>query len=119
MTKAIVKRFVLVFLPAFLLIAGGDTALAQPSCGANADLAVDVRMPSEPGVVLAGTLHLPARPAPGPMPLAVFIQGHGPNGRYGFAVLIKRLNAEGIAALAYDKRGIGQSTGIYSEDLKG
>jgi alpha-beta hydrolase superfamily lysophospholipase len=32
-------------------------------------------------------------------------------------VLIKRLNAEGIAALEYDKRGIGQSTGIYREDL--
>lgn len=117
MTKAIAKHFASVLLPVFLLIAGGDPALAQPSPGANADVAVDVRMPSEPGVVLAGTLHLPARPAPGPMPLAVILQGHGPNGRYGFAVLIRRLNEEGIAALVYDKRGIGQSTGTYQEDL--
>jgi alpha-beta hydrolase superfamily lysophospholipase len=103
--------------PALLLIAGGDAALAQPPGTPVADLAVDVRMPSEPGVVLAGTLHMPSRPVRGPMPLAVFIQGHGRNGRGGFPVLIKRLNAEGIAALEYDKRGIGQSTGIYREDL--
>lgn len=117
MTKAIARRFAPLLLPALLLIVGGDAALAKPSRGANADVAVDVRIPSEPGVVLAGTLYMPARPTRGPMPLAVFIQGHGRNGRYGFAVLIKRLNAEGIAALAYDKRGIGQSTGIYKENL--
>lgn len=81
------------------------------------EVLVDVRIPSEPGVMLAGTLHLPVRPPRTPMPLAVLIQGHGPNGRGGFPLIIKRLTEDGIAALEYDKRGIGQSTGRYQENL--
>ncbi len=83
-----------------------------------AKLIADVRIPSDPGVVLAGTLHLPAGRGSGPFPLAVLIQGFGPNGRGGFTEIIKRLAADGIAALEYDKRGIGQSTGTYEEDLE-
>lgn len=60
-----------------------------------AEVLVDVHMPSEPGVVLAGTLRLPAHPPRTPMSLA----------------------ADGIAALEYDKRGIGQATGKYQENL--
>ncbi|WP_446741194.1 alpha/beta hydrolase family protein [Sphingomonas sp. H160509] len=44
------------------------------------------------------------------------IQGNGPNKRGGFSELIKRLSADGIAALEYDKRGVGQSTGTCEED---
>lgn len=84
----------------------------QPS-----EVAVDVRIPAEPGVVLAGTLHLPVLRERAPIPLAIFIQGHGPNGRGGFPLIIKRLTSKGIAALEYDKRGIGQSTGRYQESL--
>jgi pimeloyl-ACP methyl ester carboxylesterase len=79
-------------------------------------IASEVRISSEPGVVLAGTLHLPAGHRKGPYPLAVLIGGHGPNGRGGFSEIIKRLTADGIAALEYDKRGTGQSTGTYEED---
>ncbi|MDQ0840062.1 alpha/beta hydrolase [Sphingomonas faeni] len=79
-------------------------------------IATDVRISSEPDVVLAGTLYLPAGHGKGPYPLAVMIQGNGPNKRGGFSELIKRLSADGIAALEYDKRGVGQSTGIYEED---
>jgi pimeloyl-ACP methyl ester carboxylesterase len=79
-------------------------------------IATDVRISSEPGVTLAGTLYLPAGRGKGPYPLAVLIGGHGPNGRGGFPEIIKRLTADGIAALEYDKRGIGQSTGTYEED---
>ena len=79
-------------------------------------IATDVRISSEPDVVLAGTLYLPAGHGKGPYPLAVMIQGSGPNKRGGFAELIKRLSADGIAALEYDKRGVGQSTGTYEED---
>ena len=79
-------------------------------------IATDVRITSEPGVVLAGTLYLPAGHSKGPYPLAVMIQGNGPNKRGGFSELIKRLSADGIAALEYDKRGVGQSTGTYEED---
>jgi pimeloyl-ACP methyl ester carboxylesterase len=80
-------------------------------------IATDVTIPSEPGVALAGTLHLPAGRL-GPVPIAVLIQGHGRNGRGGFSKIVKRLAADGIAALEYDKRGIGQSTGEYREDIE-
>lgn len=82
------------------------------------EVASDVRIPSEPGVVLAGTLHLPAGHGHAPFPLAVLIQGHGPNGRGGFTQIVKRLTVRGIAVLEYDKRGIGQSTGRYEEDIE-
>ena len=79
-------------------------------------IATDVRISSEPGVTLAGTLYLPAGHSKGPYPLAVLIQGNGPNGRGGFSEIIKRLTADGRAALEYDQRGTGQSTGTYEED---
>lgn len=79
-------------------------------------IATDVRISSEPDVVLSGTLYLPAGHGKGPYPLAVMIQGNGPNKRGGFSELINRLSADGIAALEYDKRGVGQSTGTYEED---
>jgi pimeloyl-ACP methyl ester carboxylesterase len=75
-----------------------------------------VSIPSDAGVTLAGTLRTPVGRGPGPFPLAICIQGHGPNGRGGFDVLMNRLLADGIATFDYDKRGIGQSTGAYSED---
>lgn len=75
---------------------------------------VDLTIPSRQ-TTLAGTLHLPI--GRGPFPVAVVIQGHGPNGRGGFGEVIARLNRDGIAALEYDKRGIGQSTGAYVEDI--
>lgn len=76
--------------------------------------AVDLTIPSKQAT-LAGTLHLPT--GRGPFPVAIVIQGHGPNGRGGFGEVIARLNRDGIAALEYDKRGIGRSTGTYVEDL--
>jgi len=79
-------------------------------------IATDVRIPSEPDVVLAGTLYLPTGHGKGPYPLAMMIQGNGPNKRGGFSELVKRLAADGIATLEYDKRGVGQSTGTYQED---
>ena len=83
-----------------------------------AEIVVDVRLQSEPGVILAGTLRLPTGHGDGPFPIAILIQGHGPNGRGGFPEIIKRLTGDGIATLEYDKRGIGQSTGKYEEDIE-
>jgi pimeloyl-ACP methyl ester carboxylesterase len=82
------------------------------------ELTMDVRIAAEPGVTLAGTLHLPVTRGAMRFPLVVLIQGHGPNGRGGFTEIIKRLTGRAIAALEYDKRGIGQSTGIYKEDVE-
>lgn len=110
------RRLALRLLTALLpLLAAGigvaSRAEAQPT------IAKDVRISSEPGVVLAGTLYLPAGRSKGPYPLAVLFQGRGPNGRGGgYFEIIKRLTADGIAALEYDKRGTGQSTGTYEED---
>lgn len=82
-----------------------------------ASVASDVAIPSEAGVTLAATLHLPTGRR-GPVPLAILVQGHGRNGRGGFPEIVKRLAADGIAAIEYDKRGIGQSTGTYREDIE-
>ena len=70
-------------------------------------IATDIRISCEPDVVLAGTRYLPAGHGKGPYPLAVMIQGNGPNKRGRFSELIKPLSADGIAALEYDKRGVG------------
>jgi uncharacterized protein len=58
---------------------------------------------------LAGTLLLP--PGPGPFPAVIFTHGSHPDTRnvyYGSAMHFVR---NGIAALIYDKRGVGESTG--------
>jgi dienelactone hydrolase len=70
----------------------------------------EVRFPAR-GAVLAGTLTLPR--GPGPFPAAVYVHGSGRAGR-DFAQHVGVLLAfRGIALLAYDKRGVGQSTGSY------
>ncbi len=78
--------------------------------GARASLRqLEVRFGSRPA--LAGTLTLPA--GPGPFPAVAVAHGSGPStreeGQYLTGVLLRR----GIAVLAYDKRGNGQSGGHY------
>ena len=60
---------------------------------------------------LAGTLILPA--APGPHPAVVFVHGAGPATRMSFMNWAKLFARHGIAALTYDKRGTGKSTGDF------
>jgi pimeloyl-ACP methyl ester carboxylesterase len=69
-------------------------------------------------VRLAGTLTTP--PGPGLFPAVVLIAGSGPNtrdepvfGHRPFLILADYLTRRGIAALRYDKRGVGGSTGEY------
>ena len=60
-------------------------------------------------VTLAGTLFVPAKP--GKHPAIVLYHGSGPQPRYpGLARWFAGL---GIAALTYDKRGVGESTGDF------
>jgi dipeptidyl aminopeptidase/acylaminoacyl peptidase len=76
-----------------------------------------VAIPASGGVVLAGTLSVPA--GPGPHPGAVIVGGFGPAGRDGsfgrrggpYADLATRLARQGVAVLRYDKRGLGDSEG--------
>ena len=116
----------LIPLTALLVACGASAQTDRPpvAAGRNASdaasgpAATEVRIAAEPGVTLAGTLYLPAGRGHAPYPLAIVIQGHGPNGRGGYDRIIRRLTEHGIAALEYDKRGVGQSTGMYKEDIE-
>lgn len=83
-----------------------------------AEIVQDVRFPSEPGVVLAGRLRLPGRRANGPVPVVLLLAGSGRSGRGVFPLLEQRLLADGIATFDYDKRGVGDSTGLLEDTLE-
>jgi dienelactone hydrolase len=59
----------------------------------------------------AATLTIP--PGPGPFPAAVMVHGSGPQSREEFQAFAAYLESIGVAVLADDKRGIGQSGGTY------
>lgn len=65
------------------------------------------------GVTLAGTLFLPS--SGNKHPAVVYIAGSGDATRGDGSFLADRLARSGIAALAYDKRGTGQSTGDWHQ----
>ena len=95
-------------------------ALFSPIAAAQAQTkatdATEVRIPSEPGVVLAGTLETPGVGA-GPFPVAIIIAGTGPWTRGGFIAIRGRLLAGGMATLDFDKRGQGRSTGAFVDTI--
>ena len=62
-------------------------------------------------VLLAGTLTIP--PGGGRHPAVAFVHGSGPQTRAYLPDLSAMLLHHGVAVLAYDKRGIGQSAGTY------
>lgn len=64
-------------------------------------------------VTLAGTLLLPA--TPGRHAAVLFLHGSGPEGRWANRYLAQKFAQNGIAALIYDKRGVGQSTGDWQK----
>jgi pimeloyl-ACP methyl ester carboxylesterase len=63
---------------------------------------------------LGGTLLLPN--GRGPFPAAVFVTGSDPDTREAWQLEARALRERGIAALVYDKRGVGESKGA-SHDL--
>src|SRR5690242_10348923 len=60
---------------------------------------------------LAGTLTIP--PGPGRHPAVAFLHGSGPTTRAYLPDLDVPFVRNGVAVLAYDKRGVGQSSGTY------
>lgn len=64
-------------------------------------------------VTLAGSLLLPRGSKP--VPAVVFVHGSGAEGRWASRFLATQFVAHGIAALIYDKRGVGQSTGDWRQ----
>ncbi|MGH9949625.1 MAG: alpha/beta hydrolase family protein, partial [Pyrinomonadaceae bacterium] len=62
-------------------------------------------------VILSGTLLIPL--TDGPHPVVVFLHGSGSEGRHASRFLAEYLTGRGIAALIYDKRGVGKSTGDW------
>jgi uncharacterized protein len=62
-------------------------------------------------VTLSGTLLIPL--SKGPHAAVVFLHGSGAEGRYASRFLAEQLANAGIAALIYDKRGVGKSTGDW------
>lgn len=67
------------------------------------------------GNLLAGTLTLP--PGAGPHPAVAWVHGGGPQTRDYFPDLPALLSGAGYAVLTYDKRGVGQSGGVFPGDL--
>jgi pimeloyl-ACP methyl ester carboxylesterase len=61
--------------------------------------------------MLSGTLTLPS--GLGRHPAVAFVHGSGPTERAYLPELHALLVRNGVAVLAYDKRGIGQSAGVY------
>jgi dienelactone hydrolase len=62
-------------------------------------------------VKLAGSLLLPKNEAP--VPAVVFVHGAGRQTREPYREVGKYFASQGIAALIYDKRGVGKSGGAY------
>jgi dipeptidyl aminopeptidase/acylaminoacyl peptidase len=63
-------------------------------------------------VTLAGTLWLPAA-LDHPCPAVALAHGSGDDDRSGYEVFARAFASQGIAALTYDKRGVGGSTGQW------
>jgi len=64
-------------------------------------------------VTLSGSLLMPAGSAT--VPAVVFLHGSGAEGRWASRFLAMQLATHGIAAMIYDKRGVGQSTGNWRQ----
>jgi pimeloyl-ACP methyl ester carboxylesterase len=63
----------------------------------------------------AATLTLP--PGAGPFPAVAMVHGSGPRTRDEFDIFTAYLALNGVAVIADDKRGVGESRGTYPGDL--
>ena len=102
-------------------------SLAALLCAHGAFAQEEVTLPAGDRVELHGTLCVPAE-AEGAVPLVIIVAGSGPTDRNGnnpqmennsLKMVAEALQAEGIASLRYDKRGIARSRveGLKEEEL--
>jgi len=83
--------------------------------GRRVDLATTKVDFSSAGVQLAGRLVMP--PGKGPVPVVVLVHGSEDSSALQRYALQRLLPAQGIGAFVYDKRGTGQSQGVFTHDL--
>jgi dienelactone hydrolase len=105
------KKTFLIAGGAVLTLLGAGALAFHPSRPLYID-SRDVAVTTDDGVILRGTLSLPrwkSRPVPG----VVLVHGSGPLTRRDVLGDTRRLVWSGIAVLAYDKRGAGESGGTY------
>ena len=108
------RRFIAVpFLVAMALLAGcarDNTAQAgNPAPTAAAAVREEPVRITNGDITLAGTLVIP--PGSAPRPAVVLFHGSGPQARDLYTA--RWFAGQGIVALAYDKRGVGESTGDF------
>jgi alpha-beta hydrolase superfamily lysophospholipase len=98
--------------------AAGTFALRRAPSSSSAIREEEVEFSNGP-VRLSGTLVLPSTPPP--YPAIVMVHGSGAEGRWANRFLAHRFAQAGVAALIFDKRGVGQSSGDWQtagfEDL--
>jgi len=98
--------------------AAGTFALRRAPSGSSAVREEEVEFSNGP-VRLSGTLVLPSTPPP--YPAIVMAHGSGAEGRFANRFLAQRFAQAGVAALIFDKRGVGTSSGDWQtagfEDL--
>jgi dienelactone hydrolase len=95
-------------LSAILVLLGcGSTTATAPEPSGSFFLNGDVR--------LAYTLDLPQGQGAGPFPAVVVGHGSGRVTRQQMAWFSNQWTAQGFAALRFDKRGVGESSGTYAE----
>jgi pimeloyl-ACP methyl ester carboxylesterase len=88
----------------------GNAELLAVDAKSGAFRTEELRIPAR-DARLAGTLYVPV--SGGPAPAVIFVHGAGPQKRWGYRELASHFASKGIAALIYDKRGCGASTGDF------
>ncbi len=97
----------------------GTATLTATAGAAQTDVMFEVvgdRFFLSDGARLRYDLDLPTT-GPGPFPAIVYIHGSGPVDRNRDVGATDPLLAEGLAVFRYDKRGVGESTGIYTDQF--
>lgn len=103
-------RVIMCMVLSFVVATVSLTGRTQPSKGAAtraASRVQDVRFASG-DITLSGTLLAPANP------IAAVVLVHGSGRELRMLSFAQALASHGIAVLTYDKRGVGQSGGVYA-----